>query len=336
VLLKSDLEDLDLDFAQLHEPLKHNFQEFVECYLSLAQSQGFCDIRAKSAMKNLYNAIVEQIDSPFPFQSVHKINSDPCPYYDLGLEIARPLVRDAIIQENPEILHEVKKALEAGENVIFAANHQTELEPQILSLACDQIEKDFFKNTFFVAGERVTTDPIAAPLSRGRNLFCIYAKRYVSDNKEEEIDRRMHNLKTIKQIKELLNKGGICIYVALGGGRDRPDADQMVQLTKFDPSSVGLFTLLAQTAKRPTHIYPLVIESFNVLPPPVNIQKALGERRWTGGGDVRVKFGERFNYGHYLYDVDKELQNQILSDALFLRLQALYTPFKANVAPQKY
>ncbi|NDD99736.1 hypothetical protein EB008_05535 [bacterium] len=145
----------------------------------------------------------------------------------------------------------------------------------------------------------------------------------------------MHNLKAIKQMKEILNGGGACFYVALGGGRDRLDQNGYVQLTPFDPSSVGLFTLLSQTAKKPTHIFPLAISSFNILPPPLSIQKELGERRWTQGGKLQVAIGERFDFTPFLSIEDKDCMHKEITEHLFLKLVQLYEPFKGDVAPIK-
>ncbi|MFZ4772801.1 MAG: 1-acyl-sn-glycerol-3-phosphate acyltransferase [Chlamydiia bacterium] len=322
-----------LSSTNLDETLKNHFSEFFECYLHLALERKISMPEALSTMEQLFEEIQNQITAPFCFPSVHSPSEADSFFYDLGLRIAEPLIHTNPTIQNPHILKEVEATLARGENVIFAANHQTELEPQILSLVCDPIAKDLFRNTFFVAGERVTTDPMAAPLSRGRHLFCIYAKRYIAEDKQVEIDRRMHNLKTIKQMKELLNQGGACIYVALGGGRDRPDAENKIQLTPFDPSSVGLFTLLSHTAKKPTHIYPLVVSTFNVLPPPVAVQKELGERRWTQGGDVKVAFGEKFAFEPFLSIENKETMNLAITEALFQKLKDLYTPYPGFIAP---
>jgi len=324
---------LDLFSIELNEPLKRTFTEFLECYVQRAIQKGLSEKEALTVMEKIYQRIFEQIQDPYPFPSTHKPTKEDSSFYDLGIKLTAPLILGDPEIKNPDHLREIEARLKNGENVILAANHQTELEPQILSLVCDPVAKDLFRNTYFVAGERVTTDPLAAPLSRGRHLFCIYAKRYVAEDKQIEIDRRMHNLKTIKQMKELLNQGGCCIYVALSGGRDRPDASQQIQLSPFDPSSVGLFALLAHTAKKPTHIYPLVVSTFNVLPPPLKVNKELGERRWTQGGEVSVAFGAAFPYQDFLAIEDKELMHSQLTAALFKNLQALYTPYTGDVAP---
>jgi glycerol-3-phosphate O-acyltransferase len=324
-----------LSEPHLSEPFRSNLLEFIDCFRQISGSKGLPDDFIESSIQELTQYILEQIESPYPFQSMHIPQQDDTRMYEIGLKIAAPLIHGTPEIVNLDNLFEVKSLLDRGGNVIFAANHQTELEPQILSLACDPYVKDLFKNTFFVAGERVTTDPMAAPFSRGRKLFCIYAKRYVSEDKNIEMERRMHNLKTIKQMKELLNKGGACIYVALGGGRDRPDLQGQVQLTPFDPSSVGLFTLLSQTALKPTHIFPLAVSSFNILPPPISIQKELGERRWTRGGSLKIAIGKRFDYSPFLKIGDKDEMHSALTNGLFSELTALYQPFEGDIAPSR-
>ena len=44
-----------------------------------------------------------------------------------------------------------------------------------------------------VAGDRVTTDPVAVPFSKGRNLLCIYSKRHMNNPPELASKKKMHN-----------------------------------------------------------------------------------------------------------------------------------------------
>ncbi len=48
----------------------------------------------------------------------------------------------------------------------------------------------------FVAGERVITDPLAVPASMGRNLLCIYSKRYIDHPPELKSEKQLHNKRT--------------------------------------------------------------------------------------------------------------------------------------------
>jgi 1-acyl-sn-glycerol-3-phosphate acyltransferase len=61
-----------------------------------------------------------------------------------------------------------------GENVVFFANHQSEADPQVMSV---MLEKAGYKKeaeqVIYVAGHKVTTDPLGK-----RNLFIyLFEKR---------------------------------------------------------------------------------------------------------------------------------------------------------------
>ena len=48
-----------------------------------------------------------------------------------------------------------------------------------------------------VAGDRVTTDVVAVPFSKARNLLCIYSKRHIDNPPEEKSKKMRHNAKTM-------------------------------------------------------------------------------------------------------------------------------------------
>jgi glycerol-3-phosphate O-acyltransferase len=113
----------------------------------------------------------------------------------------------------------------------------------------------------------------------GRNLLCIYSKRYIDTPPEEKARKTLHNRKTMERMSELLSEGGKCIYVAPSGGRDRRNAHGVVEVAPFDPQSVEMFLLMAERAPRITHFYPMALATYDFLPPPETIQVQLGEAR---------------------------------------------------------
>ena len=166
--------------------------------------------------------------------------------------------------------------LERGENAIFLANHQIEADPQAISILLENSYPKFAEEMIFVAGERVITDPLAVPASMGRNLFCIYSKRYIDQPPEQKMKKQLHNKRTMELMSQLLSEGGKAIYVAPSGGRDRPNANGIVEIAPFDPQSIEMFYLMAQRAGHPTHFYPMALKTFELLPPPQSIQVELG------------------------------------------------------------
>ena len=173
------------------------------------------------------------------------------------------------------------------------ANHQTEPDPQVISLLIEKIDPILAKEMIFIAGHRVTSDPLAVPLSLGRNLLCIYSKKHISHPPEKKGEKILHNQRTLKEMQTLLNEGGHCIYVAPSGGRDRFDAiTGHVQIAPFDPQSVELFGLLGSRAERLVHFYPLALKSYDLMPPPGQVEKELGEKRVIHFTPVYLSFGK--------------------------------------------
>ena len=64
--------------------------------------------------------------------------------------------------------------------------------PLSLSLS-PALSGKFAYDMVHVAGDRVTTDPVAVPFSKGRNLLCIYSKRHMNNPPELASKKKMHN-----------------------------------------------------------------------------------------------------------------------------------------------
>ena len=86
-----------------------------------------------------------------------------------------------------ENLIKAKAQLDAGENVIFLANHQSEADPQVVSCLFESVSEEIgnmVAHVTFVAGHKVTTDSLAVPFSMGRNLLCIHSKKHIDADLE--------------------------------------------------------------------------------------------------------------------------------------------------------
>ncbi len=241
-----------------------------------------------------------QLDEPFVFDPYHAQITAPFDYYTFGVEFLRPLVDKArsSVGGRPH-LNRVQQQLAAGENVIFLANHQTEGDPQAISLLLEDDYPAIGQQMIFVAGERVTTDPLAVPFSMGRNLLCIYSKRYIDHPPEQKTAKQLHNKKTMERMSELLSEGGKCIYVAPSGGRDRANPDGVVEVAAFDPQSVEMFYLMAGRAERPTHFYPMALGTYAFLPPPETVRAELGEARHITRTGIHLSVGPEVDMEQY-------------------------------------
>lgn len=236
--------------------------------------------------------VAEQLAAPFTFAPYHRKITAPFDYYTFGIEFFRPLVNKAASTlRGSEHLARIAAQLAAGDNVIFLANHQTEADPQAISLMLEDDFPSLAADMIFVAGERVVTDPLTVPFSKGRDLLCIYSKRYIDHPPALKEAKTLHNRKTMEGMAALLSAGGHCIYVAPSGGRDRRDESGVVQVSPFDPQSVEMFWLMASRAARPTHFYPMALSTYDILPPPETVRVELGEPRRFACSPIHLAIG---------------------------------------------
>ncbi len=244
--------------------------------------------------------VKQQILSPHQFQPYHPQIREPFDYYAFGLDFIRPLVdRKQSAAFGLEFAQEIDLHIQNGNNVILLANHQIEADPQAISLLLEDHYPHLAVEMIFVAGERVITDPLAVPFSLGRNLLCIYSKRYIDHPPELKLQKQLHNKRTMELMSELLCQGGKCIYVAPSGGRDRAAPDGTVEVAAFDAQSIEMFNLMAKKATRPTFFYSLALQTYNLLPPPQTVQIELGETRITNRGGIHLCFGPSIDMAHY-------------------------------------
>lgn len=234
----------------------------------------------------------KQARHPYQFQPYHECIRKPFDYYKFGIDFLKPLVEiEHSTVKGLDKLDKISKALEKKENVVLLANHQIEADPQAISILLEKTHPKLAEKLIFVAGERVITDLLAIPFSIGRNLLCIYSKRYIDVPPEEKHKKQLHNKKTMELMSQLLNEGGKIIYVAPSGGRDRPNPDGIVEVAHFDPPSIEMFYLMSKRASRPTHFYPMALATYNLLPPPETVQVELGETRVTKCGPIHLAVG---------------------------------------------
>ncbi len=238
--------------------------------------------------------------TPFIFQPYHERIRDPHDYYAFGNNFFRPLVNEASSRIlGHQAIKEIQSHLANGHNVILFANHQIEADPQAISVLLDHPYPGLAENMIFVAGERVITDPVAVPFSMGRNLLCIYSKRYIDHPPEKKSEKQHHNKRTMELMSYLLKQGGKCIYIAPSGGRDRRNASGVIEVAPFDPQSIEMCYLMAKKSGKPTYFYPMTLATYDLLPPPQTIQIELGEARHAQRGPIYLSVGLCIDMEHF-------------------------------------
>lgn len=315
-------------------PIPEKFQkfltDFVHGYLLELEAHSLFIEEQLPLLETYLKLVEEQCHNPYCFQPYHQHILAPFNYYSFGLEFLRPLVdfEHSSIQ-GLEYLDQIQKLLAHGNNVILFSNHQTEADPQAISLLLEKTHPDLGREMIFVAGDRVVTDPLAIPFSMGRNLLCIYSKRYIEHPPEMKHQKQLHNKRTMQQMSALLSEGGKVIYVAPSGGRDRANAQGVVEVAHFDPQSIEMFHLMAKKAKHRTHFYTLALATYALLPPPQTIQVELGEQRLTKRGNIHLAFGPEIEMEKFSDSAhkDKHTQRELRAAYIWKQVKKDYSTF---------
>ena len=303
--------------------------EFYHSYCAFSQSP----VRMKERQKlfgTLFNLILKEKQTPHQFSIFHESLRHPFDYYQFGLDFIRPFVDfEHSRLFGLDQLKKIREQLTRGENVILLANHQIEPDPQIISLLLEKTDPALAAEMIFVAGHRVVKDPVAIPMSLGRNLLCIYSKKHVSHPPEEKSEKVTLNQRTLKKMQELLHAGGKCIYVAPSGGRDRPHPSGEFHVAPFDPQSIELFYLLGRNAEHLTHFYPLSLKTHQLMPPPCQVEKELGEKRVIHYTPVYITFGNELDMEYFPGSEvsDKKEKRKMRTDYIWQEVCKNYAAF---------
>jgi glycerol-3-phosphate O-acyltransferase len=289
----------DIGRGKLTKAIGEILTAFYHTYEEAVAKNGHSIEEYEPILQKFLDLVIANEENPYVFEAYHERIRSPIDYYQFGIDLLRPLVIFEQSRVKGETnLEKIERQLENGENVIFLSNHQTEPDAQAISLLLEEKHSRLAEEMIFIAGQRVITDPLAIPFSMGRNLLCIYSKKYFEANPEDKQEKMLHNQRTMKKMTQLLAEGGRCMWVAPSGGRDRTDAFGHVQVAPFDPQSVEMFLLMAEQAGTPTHFYPLALFTYDLLPPPNSIQLELGEQRHTHCTPIYLSCGEEIDMHH--------------------------------------
>ncbi|KAL1530787.1 hypothetical protein AB1Y20_001683 [Prymnesium parvum] len=246
---------------------------------------------SEEELMTIFNRIVDRMlllsRQPFSFESRHETMEQPYNYFEFGQEYMKPLINfDHSYLRNPENWAAAKSALERGENVVLLANHQSEADAAFMPHFFARSSPDwaqFGRSVYYVAGDRVVADPLVQPFSMGRNLFCVHSKKYLASETDEAVRaaKSKQNKRTLMEMNKAFKKGGIMIWVAPAGGRDRKNAEGRPTPAEWDPAVVEMFRSLGEKSGVVTHLFPMAMATYAIMPPPDGRNKALGEQRIT-------------------------------------------------------
>ncbi|KAF8689230.1 hypothetical protein HU200_042018 [Digitaria exilis] len=326
----------ELDEGNLPEDVASSLEELYYNYKNAVLQNG--DSKAYeimlSNMMALFDRVLLDVQNPFTFPPYHKAIREPFDYYMFGQNYIRPLVdfRNSYVG-NISLFHDMEEKLRQGHNVVLMSNHQTEADPAIIALLLEKTNPWISENIVYVAGDRVITDPLCKPFSMGRNLICVYSKKHLNDYPELIEMKRRSNTRSLKEMALLLRGGSQLIWIAPSGGRDRPDPTTGEWYpAAFDSSSVDNMRRLLEHAGVPGHIYPLSLLCYEIMPPPQQVEKEIGEQRVISFHGVGVSVTEEVKYG----DITSHTKNadegkEIFANTLYNSVVNQYNVLKSAI-----
>lgn len=310
------MQALEMAKVKLAESIPEAYQEkmlpllthFVTEYFTASQDAfkagNTKECRPDAVAKRILTAIKYGITfgtgpNKFTFDVTHQAlrgeqEENDIDFYEFGCDFFRTVMNldDSVItgQDN---LEKIKDQLAKGENVVLFANHQSEADPQVVSAGLEKMGlADMGANMIYVAGHKVTTDPLAVPFSMGRNLLCIHSKKHIDADPETKPVKQKQNLKAMNGLLNNLKKGGTILWVAPSGGRDRRDVETgKVPIAPFDGKTIDIFRLMGNKSKVPTHYYTLAMVSYDLCPPPDYVVPGVGEPRNVRFVPIGLNFG---------------------------------------------
>ncbi|RWR87303.1 Phospholipid/glycerol acyltransferase [Cinnamomum micranthum f. kanehirae] len=281
-----------------------------------------------------FDRMLLDVEDPFTFSPYHKAIREPFDYYMFGQNYFQPLIdfRRSYVG-NIAYFHEMEKQLQQGDNVVLISNHQTEADPAIIALLLETTNPYLAEKMTCVAGDRVLTDPVCKPFSMGRNLLCVYSKKHMNDIPELIEMKRRANARSLKEMALLLRTGAQLKWIAPSGGRDRPDpltGEWYPAL--FDSSSVDNIRRLSDHSGVPGHIYPLGLLCYDVMPPPPQVEKQIGERRLISYHGVGLSVAPEMSFSEIASDIENhEEAKAAFSKALYASVTEQYSVLKSAI-----
>ncbi|XP_030946620.1 glycerol-3-phosphate acyltransferase, chloroplastic isoform X2 [Quercus lobata] len=304
------------------EELYHNYKNAV-----FQSGNPRADEIVLSNMAIAFDRMFYDVEDPFVFEPFHEALREPFDYYVFGQNYIRPLVdyRNSYVG-NISLFYEMEEKLQQGHNIVLMSNHQTEADPAIIALLLEATNPRIAENMTYVAGDRVLIDPLCKPFSIGRNLICVYSKKHLTDIPELVEMKRKANTRSLKEMALRLRGGSQLIWIAPSGGRDRPyPHTEDWYPAPFDTSSVDNMRRLVEHSGTPGHIYPMALLCHNIMPPPLQVEKEIGEKRVISFHGVGLSVSPGISFS----DIATACENP--EEAKDLYTQAVY-----NVVMEQY
>ena len=162
------------------------------------------DKEAAMMIASIAERVAVQGFDPYTFPSRHERMLEPFDYYAFGQRYCGNLINfDTSFVGNAEGFRRIRSQLDAGDNVVVMANHQSEADPGVWAWMTQYISSSLATDVRYVAGDRVVLDTFAKPFSMGRNLVCVHSKRHMEDDPELRAEKMKTNQRSVREVRKV-------------------------------------------------------------------------------------------------------------------------------------
>ena len=145
-----------VDSGKLPKELYPAFQDFYNNYKQTVLDSDAPDANPElvaRVMGSIADRTFNQFLDPYTFPSYHTRLLEPYDYYKFGQTYVRTLINfNKSVVGHLDRLQKVQEQLDAGDNVVLLANHQTEADPGVWALLLEKVLPRLATEIIYVAG----------------------------------------------------------------------------------------------------------------------------------------------------------------------------------------
>ena len=150
-----------VDSGKLPKQLYAAFEDFYSNYKQTVLNSDATDASPElvaRVMGSIADRTFNQFLDPYTFPSYHTRLLEPYDYYKFGQNYVRTLINfNKSVVGHLDRFKKVQEQLDAGDNVVLLANHQTEADPGVWALLLEKVLPQMATDIIYVAGQKTTS-----------------------------------------------------------------------------------------------------------------------------------------------------------------------------------
>lgn len=154
----------------------------------------------------------------------------------------------------------------------------------------------------------------------------------MNDDPELADMKKRANTRSLKEMAMLLRGGSKLIWIAPSGGRDRPDpVTKEWSPAPFDASATDNMRRLVEHAGVPGHIYPLAILCYDIMPPPAQVEKNIGEKRVVSFHGAGISVAPKIDFREVAGTLEDPEAKMVYTKALYDSVSQQYNVLNSAI-----